>query len=279
MAPPPERAAVCGLLRALSEDHDAARGRRRAARRRAALARRRHEHSAAAHEPALASRTDEDVDSLRADGTRAPGRRARARAGCARSLSGTLRVSDARIAAWRAPRRGRRSTCSTRELGAALIAVTGTASALARGGSEALLDQHVGDLVGGRLELLAAVDDLGDGVVDVQRLRARLVLVVPDDLLRDVDEAAGVDGVVGRVEDAARVEVVAVARNGELVVRGAGDDARLEPRDGVVVQGRAERARGEHVAVDVEDGVERDDRRAELAVRTLGLERRRRRRP
>ena len=60
---------------------------------------------------------------------------------------------------------------------------------------------------------------------------------------------------------------------GELVVRGAGDDAALDTRDGRVVQRRAERARREHVAVDVEDLIERNDLRAELAVRALGLER------
>ena len=41
----------------------------------------------------------------------------------------------------------------------------------------------------------------------------------------------------------------------------------------VVVERRAERARREHVALDLEDLVERHDRRAELALRALGLER------
>ena len=125
----------------------------------------------------------------------------------------------------------------------------------------------------GALELRAALGDVEDRVVDLQRLLPRLLRVVPEHLLRDVDEATGVDRVIGRVQDAARVQVVPVARLGELVVRGARDDGRLEPRDGRIVERRAERARREHFALDAEDVLERHHLRAELAVRALGLER------
>ena len=64
-----------------------------------------------------------------------------------------------------------------------------------------------------------------------------------------------------------------MARHRELIVRGAGDDLRLEARDGRVVERGAERARRDHIALDLEDLVERDDARAELARGTLRLER------
>ena len=140
-------------------------------------------------------------------------------------------------------------------------------------GLDLYLDEHVGDLVRRRLQALAAVDDLRDRVMNLQRLFARLLLVVAHDLLGDVDEASRVDGVVRGVEDAAGVEVVPVAGEGELIVRRAGDDACLEARNGLVVHRRAEGARREDVAVDVEDALERYELRPELPVRALGLQR------
>src|SRR5438067_721532 len=109
-------------------------------------------------------------------------------------------------------------------------------------GGELLLDHDVGDLVGRRGEALRTLADLVDRVVDLQRSLARGLRVVAADFLRDVDEPAGVDRVVGRVQDAARVQIVAVARLGELVVRGAGDDLRAQVGHGVVVEAGAERA-------------------------------------
>ena len=65
----------------------------------------------------------------------------------------------------------------------------------------------------------------------------------------DVDHAAAVDDVVGRVQDAALLEHVAVALLGELVVGRAGDDLDLEPRERVVVDRGAQRARREDVGL------------------------------
>ena len=104
---------------------------------------------------------------------------------------------------------------------------------------ELLLDEHVGDPVRRRLALRAPVRDLEDRVEDLHRVRAGLLGVVAEDLLRDVDETARVDRVVRRVEDAARVKVVAMARLGELVVRRARDDRGTEARARLVVQVRA----------------------------------------
>src|SRR5690348_18287300 len=55
--------------------------------------------------------------------------------------------------------------------------------------------------------------------------------VCSSDLLeldRDAHQAAGVDGVVGRVGQLALVDLVAGGLVGQLVVRGAGDDLELE---------------------------------------------------
>ena len=81
---------------------------------------------------------------------------------------------------------------------------------------EPLLDHHVGDLVGGGAHLVGSLQDLEDRVVDDEGLLPCLLGVVPLDLLGDVDEATGVDGVVGGVGDASRVEVVAVMRLSSL---------------------------------------------------------------
>ena len=75
-------------------------------------------------------------------------------------------------------------------------------------------------------------------------------------LAADVDDAGGVDDVVGRVEDSAFMQQLAVAiLVEELVVRGSRDDSAAEARDRVVVEDAAEGARGEDVALDAVDSV------------------------
>ena len=63
-----------------------------------------------------------------------------------------------------------------------------------------------------------------------------------------------------------------IARLEELVVGSARDDRRGEVRYRVVVHAGAERARGEHFAVDHRDLVDVGDGGAELALGALGLE-------
>src|SRR5439155_19442140 len=66
-----------------------------------------------------------------------------------------------------------------------------TALALGRGG-ELLFDDDVGDLVRRRVEPLAALADVPDRVVDLERFLARCLGVVALHFLGDVDEAARV---------------------------------------------------------------------------------------
>ena len=131
----------------------------RAARRRAPLARgRRARHRRRA--PAC-SRTPRTTTSTRSSDARASARSSpSAPALAAEILYGATGPSPS--ASQRgAPSARRRSTSSP-----ASSALADSPSALARARREALLDEHVGHLVRRRLELLAALDDLGDRVVD-----------------------------------------------------------------------------------------------------------------
>src|SRR4051812_4032747 len=83
--------------------------------------------------------------------------------------------------------------------------------------------QLIGQLAGGAAGGAGALGDLADGVVDAAGLDARLFSVVARELLGDVDEAAGVDGVVGGVEDAAALKFVVEVGVLKLVVGGSGD--------------------------------------------------------
>ena len=109
-------------------------------------------------------------------------------------------------------------------------------------------------------------EDAQHVVVDAARPAQGALLVVADELLEDVDQAAGVDHEIGGVEDPATLDFGAVAGGvGELVVGAAGDRFRLEARQGVVVEDRAEGAGGEDVALDVVDRFRSDDLDAQLA--------------
>src|SRR5262249_45056996 len=77
--------------------------------------------------------------------------------------------------------------------------------------------------------------------------------------------------VIGRVEDAALGELIAVARLEELVVRAARDDAAVEARDRAIVDRASERAGREHVARFLHDLLGRRDVRADLASDALDL--------
>ena len=75
-----------------------------------------------------------------------------------------------------------------------------------------------------------------------------------------MQHAAGVDDVVGRVEDPRSCRRSASDGGGELVVGGAGDDAAAQPLDDVGVDHAAGRARREHVALGADHVVGRDRR-------------------
>src|SRR5207302_10462636 len=78
---------------------------------------------------------------------------------------------------------------------------------------------------------------------DPRRLGPRSGLRVALDLVRDLDEAAGVDDVVGGVEDPALLELLLDARVRQLVVGRTADDLRLQDAHDVVGQRTAQSAR------------------------------------
>ena len=93
-----------------------------------------------------------------------------------------------------------------------------------------------GDAVGVRFreELAQRVADPGEPLLEL-RLAPAFVLE-PDQL----DDTAGVDDVVGRVEDAAVVQALCGSRRGELVVRASRDRAAGEVGDRLVVERAAD---------------------------------------
>src|SRR4051794_29107271 len=105
---------------------------------------------------------------------------------------------------------------------AASFGVTRWSAARYRTLGDDLARQRVGDFAGRAVRRARALDDLVDGLVDVAGFFAGFFGVVAGELLRDVDEAAGVDGVVGGVDDVAAHELMIDGVRFELVVGGAG---------------------------------------------------------
>src|SRR3546814_19963661 len=89
----------------------------------------------------------------------------------------------------------------------------------------------------------------GEQVGDARRDRADagcdVALVLAQIFGGYADDAARVGHIVGNIGDVAVEQQVGDLGTGELVVRGAADEARLEPADAVPVERAAERARGE----------------------------------
>src|SRR3954471_16914532 len=102
------------------------------------------------------------------------------------------------------------------------------------------------------------------------------VAIVADELAIDADQAPGVDYEVRRVKNAAVVQLQAVAPLvGKLVVGGAGHDLAAQPGNRLVVERRAQGARGHDVARHLEDFARGHDLDAELvagAVRGLRVD-------
>ena len=90
-----------------------------------------------------------------------------------------------------------------------------------------------------------------------------LGFVVGVAFIGDVNEATGIDDVVGSVEDATFGEEGAVRRCFQLVVGGAGDDGGPDFADGFVIHDRAHRTRGEYVDIGRVDRIGGDRRRTQ----------------
>ena len=111
----------------------------------------------------------------------------------------------------------------------------------------------VGGLPGRNAVALGDLEDLGDVVVDRAGHALGAFAVVAFEFDRDVHQAAGVDRVVGGVDDAAAFQFVAALVGGELVVGRTAHDLELEAGDGLLVDGGTQRGRRVNIGVDVVD--------------------------
>src|SRR5690606_6633315 len=136
-------------------------------------------------------------------------------------------------------------------------------------GGDALLGQAVRGLVGRDAVALGDLEDAGKVVVDRAHHPHRAFAVVAVDLQRHVHHAAGVDRVVGRVQHAAALELVADRVVGQLVVGRAAHHLGLDPRQGLLVERAAQGAGRVHVHVHVVDVVRGHGLGAEFAHRTV----------
>src|SRR5687768_13094934 len=88
-------------------------------------------------------------------------------------------------------------------------------------GLQARFGELVCGLVGGNAVVCGASKNLQQRVVDGLNFGTRARRLPAQEFDAAIDDAPGVGGVIGRVEDAARVEGFAVSRVEELVVRRA----------------------------------------------------------
>src|SRR3954468_3145160 len=96
-------------------------------------------------------------------------------------------------------------------------------------------------------------------------------IAVADIFGADVDDAARVDHIIGRIENAALVQTLAVFRGRELVVRAARNDRGLEGRNRLLGKDRSESVRTDDVRLEPEDLVRGDDGAAGRARKLLRL--------
>src|SRR3954454_16742000 len=138
-------------------------------------------------------------------------------------------------------------TSSARFSGIALASLFSTRMRISPG----LLKIAAREAVGGGEGRRALGEERGHGLLDRVDATARLgrVVAARSELDGDVDQAARVHDVVGRVEDPVLVEVLGQPVVGELVVGGAADDVLPEPSHVHLVYRTAERAGLDHVDV------------------------------
>src|SRR3546814_4283468 len=92
--------------------------------------------------------------------------------------------------------------------------------------AHAPLGQAVGGDGGSYAVLPGRLEDVAGGLEDPGRALLGALEGEALELVIDLDQAAGVHAVVGRIEDALRLERLLDARVGELVVGGTADDLR-----------------------------------------------------
>jgi hypothetical protein len=126
------------------------------------------------------------------------------------------------------------------------------------------LRDAIGGLEGRDARLVGSGDHRAARVLDPRDERRYHVGGRTTNLRGDVDEAAGVGGVVGEVEDSALCKPMCIGGLGELVVRRPHDGGTPELRHRRRREDPPERARREHVALHRVDLVGRGDSYSEL---------------
>ena len=122
------------------------------------------------------------------------------------------------------------------------------------GGGKPPAHEAVGGVEGSDSLRVRFGEELPQRVADPREVLLELRLVPALVLEADqLDDAAGIDHVVGRVEDAALPEPLGILGLGELVVRAAGDRPARKAGDGFDVERAADGAR----RVDLHLGLER----------------------
>lgn len=79
----------------------------------------------------------------------------------------------------------------------------------------------VGDHASGQLLASGAFEDLHQGVIDAFDMLDQLVPIIAKALVGDIDEPAGIDDIIGGVENPTGHQVLIVALLGELIICGA----------------------------------------------------------
>jgi len=130
---------------------------------------------------------------------------------------------------------------------------------------EALFGHQIGNDVGRQILTVGADEDFLQIVVDGAEMLIQLQLIEADLLEVDVDNAASIDDVVGRVKDAALFQLQPVPPFGQLIVGGSGDYAGFELWDSRVVENCAHGAGGEDVDLLGENFIGRNGDGAEVA--------------
>jgi len=126
----------------------------------------------------------------------------------------------------------------------------------------------IGDHIRGLVQNISAFEDFGEGSADRFDARHQLFSIGVIARASDVDYPAGVDDIVGGVEDAALGEQPSVVVLRKLVVGGPGDHIRLYLRNALVVDDCAKCARNVHVRIKSMDRF-RCDRRCAKFVHSV----------
>src|SRR6516165_10432097 len=122
---------------------------------------------------------------------------------------------------------------------------------LRRRAAEAFARHLVGDRVGGAVLAAGALENLREAGRNRLDIGNDLCFARPAVVLaRDADDAACVDDIVRRIQDAGRLQRGAILALRELIIGGSRHDARAQPRDRLCIEHTAEGTGREHIDIE-----------------------------